>query len=196
MALPFHDGTVLLSYADDLALVVTGRGNKLRGTQQALDLISGKCEELGLKISAEKSRGMMVKAADPAWQLRVQGVELSFTAHATYLRERTQARLNVMRAMTRPTAGATFSVLRQYYVQAVRSLVDYSAPVLERSRPRSALHQPTGAARGGAKHCHQDHAGGTEVVQRMRHAERDQFGAPLHQSPASHGLPRGQGVSP
>lgn len=130
MALPFHDGTVLLSYADDLALVVTGRGNKLRGTQQALDLISGKCEELGLKISAEKSRGMMVKAADPAWQLRVQGVELSFTAHATYLRERTQARLNVMRAMTRPTAGATFSVLRQYYVQAVRSLVDYSAPVL------------------------------------------------------------------
>ncbi len=55
---------------------------------------------------------------------------LSFTAHATYLRERTQARLNVMRAMTRPTAGATFSVLRLYYVQAVRSLVDYSAPVL------------------------------------------------------------------
>ncbi|MPC78118.1 putative RNA-directed DNA polymerase from transposon BS [Portunus trituberculatus] len=147
VALPFQDGTVLLSYADDLALVVTGRGNKLRRTQQALDLISEKCEELGLKISAEKSWAMMVKAADPAWQLRVQGVELtwtnsyqylrvwvdkrlSFTAHAACLRERTQARLNVMRAMTRPTAGATFSVLRLYYVQAVRSLVDYSAPIL------------------------------------------------------------------
>ena len=35
-----------------------------------------------------------------------------------------------MRAMTRPSAGATFSVLRLYYVQAVRSLVSYSAPVL------------------------------------------------------------------
>ncbi|XP_063887725.1 uncharacterized protein LOC135115154 [Scylla paramamosain] len=147
VALPFHAGTVLLSYADDLALVVTGRGNKLRRTQQALDLISGKCQDLGLKISAEKSRAMMVKAADPTWQLHVQGVELawtnsyqylgvwvdkrpSFTAHAAYLRERTQSRLSVMRAMTRINAGATFSVLRQYYVHAVRSLVDYSAPVL------------------------------------------------------------------
>ncbi|KAK3881862.1 hypothetical protein Pcinc_013726 [Petrolisthes cinctipes] len=106
-----------------------------------------KCQDLGLKISAEKTRAMMLKAADPAWQLHVQGIDLawtnsyqylgvwvdkrlSFTTHATYLRERTQARLNVMRAMTRPTAGATFSVLRLYYVQAVRSLVDYSALVL------------------------------------------------------------------
>ena len=152
VALPFREGTILLSYADDLALVVSGRGNQLTRAQQELDLISDKCEELGLKISAEKSRAMMVRAADPAWQLRVQGVELawidsyqylgvwvdkrlSFTAHAAYLRERTQARLNVMRAMTRPTAGATFSVLRLYYVQAVRSLVDYSAPVLAALSP-------------------------------------------------------------
>ncbi|KAK3889215.1 hypothetical protein Pcinc_006786 [Petrolisthes cinctipes] len=147
VALPFHTSTVLLSYADDLALMVTRRGNKLRKTQQALDLISEKCQDLGLKISAEKTRAMMLKVADPAWQLRVQGIDLawtnsyqylgvwvdkrlSFTAHAAYLRERTQARLNMMRAMTRPTAGATFSVLCLYYVQAVRSLVDYSALVL------------------------------------------------------------------
>ena len=131
VSLPFHDDTVLLSYADDLALVVSGRGNKLRRTQHALDLISRKCEELGLKISAEKSRAMMVKAANPAWQLRVQGVvlawtssyqylgvwvdkRLSFTAHVAYLRERTQARLAAMRAMTRLTAGATYSVLGLY----------------------------------------------------------------------------------
>ncbi|KAK4328702.1 hypothetical protein Pmani_000898 [Petrolisthes manimaculis] len=109
--------------------------------------ISEKCQDLGLKISAEKTRAMMLKAVDPAWQLHVQGIDLvwtnsyqyhgvwvdkrlSFTAHAAYLRERTQARLSVMRAMTRPTAGATFSILRLYYVQAVRSLVDYSALVL------------------------------------------------------------------
>ncbi|XP_076042218.1 uncharacterized protein LOC143026105 [Oratosquilla oratoria] len=147
VALPFHNGTILLSYADDLALLVTGRGNKLRKAQQALDIISGKCEDLVLKISAEKSRAMMVRAADPAGQLCVQGVGpawansyqylgvwvdkwLSFTAHVAHLRERAQARLNVMRAMTRLTAGTTFSVLRLYFVLSVRSLVDYSAPVL------------------------------------------------------------------
>lgn len=47
---------MLLSYVDDLALVVTGRGNHLIGAQRALDLIMVKCEELGLKSSAEKNR--------------------------------------------------------------------------------------------------------------------------------------------
>ena len=42
VALPFQDGTVLLSYADDLILFVSGRSNKLRKIQQALDLISDK----------------------------------------------------------------------------------------------------------------------------------------------------------
>ncbi|KAG0714511.1 hypothetical protein GWK47_001553 [Chionoecetes opilio] len=129
VALPFQAGTVLLSYADDLALVVTGRGDRLCKTQRALDLITAKCEKLGLKISTQKSRAMTIKAANPVCQLRVQGIglawtdplpvprggarrRLSFTAQLDYLRERTQARLNVMRAMTRLNAGATFSVLR------------------------------------------------------------------------------------
>ena len=70
-----------------------------------------------------------------------------------------QARINVMRAMTRPGAGATYSVLRLYYVQAVRSLVDYCAPVLaavspsQQERPEvaqnGALRTMVGA-RGGA----------------------------------------------
>ena len=65
VALPFQDGTVLLSYTDDLALVVSGWGYKLTRTQQALDLFSDKCEELGLKISAQKPRAMMIKDANP-----------------------------------------------------------------------------------------------------------------------------------
>ena len=150
--LPFQEGTVLLSYADDLALVVTGRGNHLSGAQRALDLITAKCEELGLKISAEKSRAMAIRAATPADRLSVQGIRLawtgcyqyltvwldsrlSFAAQLTYLRERTRARLNVMRAMMRPGAGATYNVLHLYYVQAVRSLIDYSAPVLTSLSP-------------------------------------------------------------
>ena len=51
MALPCHeDTTVLLTYANYFAVVVNGRGNKLRRTQQAFDLISRKYEELELKI--------------------------------------------------------------------------------------------------------------------------------------------------
>ncbi|KAK3895214.1 hypothetical protein Pcinc_001074 [Petrolisthes cinctipes] len=127
-----------------------------------------KCQDLGLKISAEKTQAMMLKAADPAWQLRVQGIDLawtnsyqylgvwvdkrlSFTTHAAYPRERTQARLNVMRAMTQPTAGATFSVLHLYYVQAVRSLVDYSDLVLLALSPnREELYDGRSATAAGS----------------------------------------------
>lgn len=35
-----------------------------------------------------------------------------------------------MRAMTRLNAGATYTVLRLFYLQTVSALVDYSAPVL------------------------------------------------------------------
>ncbi|KAG0720443.1 RNA-directed DNA polymerase from mobile element jockey [Chionoecetes opilio] len=203
VALPFQAGTVLLSYADDLALVVTGRGDRLCKTQRALDLITAKCEELGLKISAQKSRAMTIRAANPACQLRVQGIglawtdsylylgvwldrRLSFTAQLDYLRERTQARLNVMRAMTRLNAGATFSVLRLYYVQAVRSLVDYCALVLIALSPsqqewlemlqNNAMRTMLGAPRWSS----------------LRNAERHQIGAPRHQG-AVH---RGQRLPP
>ena len=152
VALPFQEGVALLSYADDLALVVTGRGDHPSRAQRALDLITAKCEELGIKVSSEKSRAMAIRAPTPPGRLRVQGVglewtssylylgvwldsRLSFTAQLQYLRERMQARTNVMRAMTRPGAGATYRVLRLYYVQAVRSLVDYCAPVLAALSP-------------------------------------------------------------
>ena len=138
---------MLLSYANDLVLVVTDRGNQVTWVQQALDLVSDKCKELGLKISTEKSKAMMMKTAFPDCHLRTQGIRLAwtnshrylgvwvdrsltFTTQPTYLRERTQARINVMRAMTRTHTGATSSVLRLFYVLAVRALVDYSAPVL------------------------------------------------------------------
>ena len=157
-------------------------GNHLSGAQQALDLITAKCKELGLKISAEKSRAMAIKTDNPANQLRVQGIrlawtgcyqylwldsQLSFAAQLTYLRERTQTRLNVMRAMTRPGTGATYDVLHLYYVQAVCSLVDYSMPVLtslsssqwthlevvQNSAMRTMLGAPRWCSACGVMHC-------------------------------------------
>ena len=73
-ALHFPEDTFLLSYANDLALVFTGRRIEHRRKQQAHDAIRGKCKKLWLKISAGKTRAMMVKAANPAWQLHVQRV--------------------------------------------------------------------------------------------------------------------------
>ncbi|XP_050709221.1 uncharacterized protein LOC126994012 [Eriocheir sinensis] len=85
VALPFREGTVLLSYADDLALVVTGRGNRMDKAQQALDLITEKCEALGLKISAQTARAMAIRAATPAGQLQAQGIGLEWVNRYLYL---------------------------------------------------------------------------------------------------------------
>ncbi|XP_050715642.1 uncharacterized protein LOC126998207 [Eriocheir sinensis] len=114
VALPFREGTVLLSYADDLALVVTGRGNRMDKAQQALDLITEKCEALGLKISAQKSRAMAIRAATPAGQLQAQGIGLEWVNRYLYLGVWLDSRLS-------------FTTQASY---AVRPLVDYCAPVL------------------------------------------------------------------
>ena len=85
---------------------------------------------------------------------------LSFTAHVAYLRERTRARMNAMRAMTHLTAGATCSVLPLFYVQAGRAWVDYSAPVpialspiqqeLQEVLQNTAMRTMLGASRGSS----------------------------------------------
>ena len=145
--LPTHRNVTLFSYADDLALIATGKGNRVARTQAALDTVTAACKELGLKVSAEKSKAMAVMAPTPNEDLSIQGVRLQWTVayqylgiwidqrltfrkEVTYLRERTKLRLNVMRAMTTTRAGATYKVLRMLYVQSIRSLVDYAAVAL------------------------------------------------------------------
>ncbi|XP_069164082.1 uncharacterized protein [Procambarus clarkii] len=53
----FTEGVTLLSYADDLALVITGP-SLLHKAQGALDQVASECSVLGLKISAQKSKAM------------------------------------------------------------------------------------------------------------------------------------------
>ena len=147
VALPLHRNVTLISYADDLALVSSGAGDILARAQTALDAVTHACADLGLKVSAEKSMAMAVHCTPPERNLRIQGVQLQWTnaylylgiwidskltfkKEVAYLKDRTKTRLNVMRAMTSTRAGATHRVLRIYYVQAVRSLVDYAAVVL------------------------------------------------------------------
>ena len=147
LALPLHRDVTLLSYADDLALIATGRGNRVAKAQASLDTITAACRELGLKVSSEKSRAMAINGPTPDEALRIQGARLEWTGayqylgvwidqgltfkkQVRYLRERTKHRLTVMRAMTNSRSGATLKVLRLFYIQAVRSLVDYSSVAL------------------------------------------------------------------
>lgn len=152
VSLPLPDDAQLLSYADDLALVVSGEvGNKIEVAQKSLNMIADKCADLGLKISAGKSKAMLVKPKPkeppPIRRLIIQGTQLewvktyqylgvwiddklTFYQHLSYLKERMRARTTVMRAMTRTDAGASSAVLKLYYTMAVRPLLDYCAPVL------------------------------------------------------------------
>ncbi|KAK8383394.1 hypothetical protein O3P69_019047 [Scylla paramamosain] len=117
-------------------------------TQRALRRLEDACMELGLKINPNKTKAINFRGKQtPNIQLRIQdtaiewvashqclGVHfahrLTFTPQVTYLRERMATRLNAMRKLTGLSAGADFSVLRTYYVHAIRSLVDYSAVAL------------------------------------------------------------------
>ncbi|KAG0725731.1 putative RNA-directed DNA polymerase from transposon BS [Chionoecetes opilio] len=207
VSLEFREGTALLSYADDLVLVVTGRGDRVSRSQQAFYLVSCKCRELGLKISAEKSKAMMFKAAaSPVCPLQIQGIRLAwtrsfqyfgmwpdrsltFTTQVTYLRERAETRLNIMRAMTRTHAGATSSVPRLFYVHNVRALVDYSAPVLvalSLTQQRRLEVLQNQALRTLLS------AGGIALGQHPRHAGGGMVGAPSHQGLTDRGLSGGQ----
>ncbi|KAK8385622.1 hypothetical protein O3P69_016418 [Scylla paramamosain] len=143
----FERGVRLLCYADDLQLIVQGALRHAK-TQRALRRLEDACMELGLKINPKKTKAInFLGKQTPNIQLQIQdtaiewvashqclGVHfhhrLTFTPQVTYLRERMATRLNAMRKLTGLSAGADFSVLRTYYVHAIRSLVDYSAVAL------------------------------------------------------------------
>ena len=148
VSLVFPANVELLSYADDLVLVVTGQAaNKVETAQHALTRIIDECDVLGLKVSAVKTRAMVFRAKDPQTHLhvhhtRVEWVRehqylglwldkgLKFSRQVIYLTERMNNRHSMMRAMTGPRVGASPAVLRLFYIHAIRPLVDYSAPVL------------------------------------------------------------------
>lgn len=136
----------ILSYADDLVLIVKG-AKKLERTQLCLDRITYRCKMLGLKLSHAKSKAMVVKGRNPDKHLTIQGSELgwvksylylgvwidqslTFGQELEYVRDKTDSRLKAMRAMTNPRTGANESVLRLYYIQAIRTHIDYAATAL------------------------------------------------------------------
>ncbi|XP_045105264.1 uncharacterized protein LOC123500673 [Portunus trituberculatus] len=111
ISLPLSTGSKILCYADDIAVITTGP-NHLKKAQNIITTVAKKCDSLGLKINFAKSKAMYVNVKAPP--------------------ERAQARLKTLRAITAIEGGAN---LRLFYVQAVRSLVDYAAPLLASISP-------------------------------------------------------------
>jgi len=144
----YPTGTYLVVYADDVILVVTGR-HLYKRAQKCLDILGLAADDLGLKFGVpEKTEAMLVRGRRQPDQLllihdrpvtwvvhhQCLGVfvdrKLTFKAHIDYIKRRAWERLNAMRVLANCSQGATYTVLRTYYIMAIRSLVDYCAPVL------------------------------------------------------------------
>lgn len=146
VTLPLARGAKLLCYADDIALITSG-SHHMETAQEAIARVARKCLSLGLKINSEKTKAIYFNSNRPEVPLRVQQTEIEWVLSHQYLgiwldcrlnlqqlvrttKDRVKARLNVMRAMTATEGGANFRVLRLFYLQAIRSIIDYAAPLL------------------------------------------------------------------
>lgn len=138
--------TTLLAYADDLTLFIHGKPY-FDKAQRALNKLYRKCAELGLKINANKTKAMAIRTPQPRHQLllghtpveyttthRYLGVifdsKLTFKPEVAYLRTRANSRLNALKFLAGKGRGASQKVLKLFYIQAIRSLVDYAAPAI------------------------------------------------------------------
>ncbi|XP_045110151.1 uncharacterized protein LOC123503805 [Portunus trituberculatus] len=138
--------TKILAYADDIAIISTGRRYERRA-REAATVVADMCQKLGLKINAQKTRSMHFGSRKilPPVILDNTPVEwsschtylgicldakLNFRAYTESLKERANARIRVMRKITGTNGGAAPEILRLYYLQAIRSVIEYGAPCL------------------------------------------------------------------
>lgn len=127
---------------------VVATGPHHRGRVQAtLKQITSRLQELGLVLNVAKATAIAFnyKIKPPPLLLQCRPVEwasshrylgilldehLTFKPQILRLRILAASRIQVMRAMTALDGGANFTVLRQYYIHAVRSVFDSAAPHL------------------------------------------------------------------
>lgn len=139
------EGCTLISYADDLALIVAGgRGPRIHTTRKALNILQDACDDLGLKISTTKTKAMRFGKRNTKLNLKIYGQDiewvakfqylgvwidqnLTFVQEVTYLRDRVNSRLRPLRALAFRNNGCNYRVLRAFYTHAIRSVIDYAA---------------------------------------------------------------------
>ncbi|XP_068225093.1 uncharacterized protein [Palaemon carinicauda] len=145
-SLQLPEGVDIFVYADDVCVIARGAVRTMK-MQRALNAISHKSNELGLKINIGKTKAMSIKAPNPLQPLTI-GMEplewvdkytylgviidkqLTFRYEIKYLKERTNARTAVMRYMCNLKEGANEHVQMKYYQACTRALVEYASPAL------------------------------------------------------------------
>ena len=134
-------------YADDITIVITGRPSAAL-INSVLRKIQNKIEELGLKANPSKTKAIAIKqykiteytiklGNDPIqWvtQHQVLGIwldnQLNFNKEIDHLRQITKGRNSALKHIKGKDKGAKLHIARTFYIQAVRSIVDYAAPTL------------------------------------------------------------------
>ncbi|XP_068221037.1 uncharacterized protein [Palaemon carinicauda] len=141
-------GIDMFIYADDICIVCPSRvPDKLRKMQRALNAISHECKELGLKINSHKTKAMAIKYSFPPFPLYLDNNPIEWVPNFIYLgvninchlqphnqvkllRQKVNTRFSAMKRITSLAKGASYHLLKRFYLQAVLSLVEYAAPVL------------------------------------------------------------------
>ncbi|XP_068245407.1 uncharacterized protein [Palaemon carinicauda] len=153
----YPEGIQIFIYADDICVVCPHTvNNKHRKMQITLDTIAASCQVLGLKINLNKTKAMAVKHSQPPPPLNLLGTPIEWVKNFTYLgvnlnfrllptseitlrKHKANSRLSALRRITSLNQGTTHHILRLFYIQAVRSLVEYAAPVLTTLSPTQEM---------------------------------------------------------
>ncbi|XP_050710063.1 uncharacterized protein LOC126994835 [Eriocheir sinensis] len=163
-AMPYSRYAQVLSYADDVAMVVSGP-NHVASARFLLRRLSQTCASLGLVINRGKMKAMAIHHRCLPEPLDLDGTpvpwvhvykylgvtldsRLSFAPYLNHLRQAMVTRTNIMRSLARTAGGASDRVLRLFYLQAVRACVDYGTPCLMTVDP--AALQPLETAQNAA----------------------------------------------
>ncbi|KAK8399290.1 hypothetical protein O3P69_003421 [Scylla paramamosain] len=134
-----------------------GGHTTLKKANNVISTVAKKCSALGLKINFGKSKAVYFNGKTPQVPLQIEPHAIEWTSHHPYLgilidkelnfkrqvttmKERITTRLKTMRAITSTEGGANFQVLKLFYVHAIRSIVDYAAPLIASLAPNEMEH--------------------------------------------------------
>ena len=123
-------------FADDSCVFKCGKDLKsiTKKVQDNLNEISNWCDQWGFKISVEKNDCSCVYTQQTRQNensAKFLGLtfdsKLSWSAHIKYIEDKCKKRLNLMRAVSGNTWGASKKTLLTIYRALIRSVIDYGA---------------------------------------------------------------------
>ena len=149
LSLPYPDGVMAMSYADDLIMIGWGsRTLRHKRIQTSVDLLTDNCPRHCIKVNIPKTKGVerSSKIGEPLPRLYIEGHliefvkqhkhlgvivddKLSMIPNANYAAEKAMKRVHVMRYMSGLDVGATTEVLKKFYISAVRPHLEYANQV-------------------------------------------------------------------